>query len=197
MNQMGRSCQGCVTAGRMWGVLMNYSEGDAADEVAPGVVMYLPGEATFTVEVEGQPLTVTMWIAHIDEGVRPTAIRVEAEGVPVTGTMLRAIRVQELAREAIRLGMKRGYAKPGGASVSTDALLTRKVVDQVRSSGPVPESLGWVAYVYNAASVLGDPPARAVEEAFGMPRTTVTKWVRRARDLGLIESSNGEHPEAS
>lgn len=161
------------------------------------MVMFLPGVASFVgVEADGQLVDVTIRVERLGVGVRPTLVCVEAEGVAITGTILRGVRVQELSREAIRLGVRRGHAVPGGASASSDGVVTESAVKQLKQRGPVRESLEWAAYVYNVARVLGDPPARAVELAFDMPRTTVSKWVRKAKELGLIEEPNGEHPEA-
>jgi hypothetical protein len=54
-------------------------------------------------------------------------------------------------------------------------------------------TLEWVAFFYNLGRAVGLPPARQVELELNVPRTTASKWVRRAREEGLI---HGEHPEA-
>lgn len=56
-----------------------------------------------------------------------------------------------------------------------------------RFQGPTPETLGWVALIYGSAKELGLPPARQVEKDLGLPRTTASKWVRRARQQGFIQ----------
>lgn len=47
-----------------------------------------------------------------------------------------------------------------------------------------------VAAIYMQALKQGQPPSQAVERAFNRPRTTVTKWVRRAKDAGMIPDAN-------
>jgi transposase-like protein len=53
------------------------------------------------------------------------------------------------------------------------------------------------AWVYNVASLVGLPPAKKVERELGLPRTTASKWIRRARDMGLISpeerNTDGKH----
>jgi hypothetical protein len=39
-------------------------------------------------------------------------------------------------------------------------------------------------------AVLGLPPAKQVELSFEVPRTTASKWVRRARERGFLD---GKH----
>jgi len=68
--------------------------------------------------------------------------------------------------------------------------LSDEEVARLRKQGPTDETLGWVAYFYNLAGILGLPPAKQVEVSLRVPRTTASKWVRRAKEKGLID---GEH----
>ena len=52
--------------------------------------------------------------------------------------------------------------------------------------GHTPEHYRQVAEVYDEAIDAGDPPTQAVAETFDVPYTTAARWVRRARDLGLL-----------
>src|ERR1019366_3914696 len=82
-----------------------------SNEVAPGLFMGLPGVATFEdAELEGALYDVEMTLDMTAEGIRPTSVKVSAQegSPPVTGTTLRALRVWDLAREAILLGISRG-----------------------------------------------------------------------------------------
>jgi len=126
------------------------------------------------VELESAFYDVEMTLDMTKEGIRPTSVKVAAQegGPPVTGTTLRALRVWDLARAAI-------------PSTVSNALSDEDVA-RLRTQGPTDETLGWVAYFYNLAGVLGVPPARQVEIDLGLPRTTASKWVRRAREKGLI-----------
>ena len=48
------------------------------------------------------------------------------------------------------------------------------------------ESLEWVAYLYNIAELVGLTPARQVADGLNLPHSTATKWIKRAKDIGLI-----------
>ncbi len=167
-------------------------------EVAQGLFLAVPGTATHTgVELEDALFDIQMTLDLLDEGIRATSVTVTAQdGTPVTGTTLRAVRVWDLARLAIAVGMDRGSRteQPDGSTVTSivDSQLSDVDVARLRSQGPTEETLGWVAYFYGLANVLGVPPARQVEIDLGLPRTTASKWVRRAREKGLI---GGEHPK--
>lgn len=171
--------------------------------------MSLPLTATFEdVDLGGSSHTVEMKLGMTTEGVRPVAVTVvpSAEGQPVTGTALRAVRVQELARHAILRAATRGRTETtedGGTSTEImSPELTDQEVELIRLRGPVRESLEVAAWLYNVACVIGVPPAKEVERGLGLPRTTATKWIKRARDMGLIESpaeggTDGQHQEAT
>lgn len=184
-------------------VRVRWDEGKFTKQVARDVVMNLPGIATFDgVDLDGRDCRVQMRLDMTAEGVRPVEVLVSStDGAPITGTTLRAVRVLDLARTASAMGIRRGYGSRdgSGASFSADVKLTPDMVARIKEQGPVRESLEWAAYVYNVARVLGDPPAKAVELTFEMPRTTASKWVRRARELGLIDEEvfgdDGEHRE--
>ena len=120
---------------------------------------------------------------------------------PLTSTILRAVPVQRLARAAILAGVQRGRRKrTSDGGTSTEILspgLDDKDLELVRLRGPVPESLEVAAWVYNVAHLVGLPPARQVELTLGLPRTTASKWIKRARDMGLIgpeeRNTDGKH----
>ena len=52
--------------------------------------------------------------------------------------------------------------------------------------GHTPDHYKQVAEVYDEAIEEGDPPTQSVAEAFDVPYTTAARWVRRARQLGLL-----------
>jgi hypothetical protein len=165
-------------------------------EVAPGLFMYLPTAWTVPdVEIEGSLYDVEMTLDLTAEGVRPTSVTVTAhEGSPpVSGTTLRALRVWDMARDGILAGVNRGSSSTSHGVTrwamtlaDTTPGLSDDEVARLRLQGPTDETLGWVAYFYNLAGVLGMPPARFVEVNLVVPRTTASKWVRRAREKGLI-----------
>src|SRR4051812_13355293 len=137
---------------------LDYQPDDDASrvEIAPGITLELPASAYFQdVELEGSPHRVHMRLEMTSEGVRPTQVTVDGKSRPVTGTALRAVRVWDLAEQAIRLGLKRA----GGAPT----MLSAKKIRQLRELGPQQESLEWVAFFYNLGRAMGLPPARQVE----------------------------------
>src|SRR5690625_2012825 len=65
-------------------------------------------------------------------------------------------------------------------------VLTRPPQDSGCYHWQMVNRLAQVAQIYNRAADEGLPPARQVEVELDAPRTTVAKWVRRAKDEGLI-----------
>jgi hypothetical protein len=128
----------------------------------------------------GSRYTVHTVVRMTTDGVRPTSVAVEASkgSPPITGTVLRAVKVGELATDAIRLGLTR---EGGRATV-----LSKERAQLLRAQGPLSDTLEWVAYLHNRATAVGLSAARQVELELGVPRTTASKWVKRAREAGLI-----------
>ncbi|MEE6295705.1 hypothetical protein [Georgenia wangjunii] len=163
--------------------------------------MPLPATAAFSdVELDGNPYAVELQLEQTAEGVRPVTVKVTAQegSPPVSGTVLRAVRVWDLAVEAILRAVRPSEVESTGGGVrvtriASSAALSDEDVARLRAQGPTDETLRWVAYFYNLGAVIGLPPARQVELNLGLPRTTASKWVRRAREKGLIR---GEHPAA-
>lgn len=180
-------------------VSFNFNPGSAiSNEVAPGL-FWACGVAGFPgVDLEGALYDVEMTLDMTGEGIRPTSVKVTAQegSPPVTGTTLRALRVWDLARTAIPFGLSHGVQteQADGSFVTqfdpVDGDLSDEDVARLRTQGPTDETLGWVAYFYNLAGILGLPPAKQVEVSLKVPRTTASKWVRRAKEKGLID---GEH----
>jgi hypothetical protein len=162
-------------------------------ELAPGLFMWVPGTATFSeVELGGALYTVQMTLDATDEGVRPTSVTVSADkgGPPVTATVFRDVPVGQLTQHAIALAAMRGRRTRTKGTTEIDVLdsaLTDEQAELLRLRGPTDESLEWAAYFYNLARLVGRPPAREVELSLGLPRTTASKWIRRAREKGLID----------
>lgn len=167
-------------------------------EVARGVFLWLPGTATFTaVDLDGAPYTVQLVLDTRDGEIRPVSVTVTAPSgsPPVTGTTLRAVRIAELTRTGILAGVQRGRRKSKAGGTGTEILspgLGDKDLELLRLRGPVRESLEVLAWVYNLAGFLGLPPAKQAGLELGLPRATVTRWVRRAKDMGLIGPAEGE-----
>ncbi|MGO1384268.1 MAG: hypothetical protein ACTHU1_05650 [Arachnia sp.] len=109
----------------------------------------------------------------------------------VTGTTLRAVAVNSLMRHAVAGAMlpmeqQGGFAKIAHLAERESWGFSDEDRARFRSLGPVAETLKAVADVYEFGKITGRPPAREVEIQLDLPRTTASKWVRRARDEGYL-----------
>ncbi len=99
-------------------------------------------------------------------------------GREITSTAMRGLKVNSVMRTAVAGAMM--PLGPWGFS--------EKDRERFRQLGPAGETLEAVAEVYEFGRMTGRPPAREVEIQLGLPRTTASKWVRRARDEGYLRS---------
>lgn len=109
---------------------------------------------------------------------------------PVTGETLRKIPVQRLVREVFS-DVVSPWQGMSNATRGPLASFRDDLRAHLREAGPVTETLQVVAQVYQAAYVLGDKPAKAVQEAFDVPRPTADRWIRKARDRGFLGAAAG------
>jgi hypothetical protein len=164
--------------------------------IAPGLYMALPSVMIWKdLELDGQSYDVTVGINMTPYGVRATSLNVSSpsDGVPVTSKTLRALRVWDATRTALINGVSRGSTRTTdtGLEVMTEVMTMQgapsdEKVAQLRKQGPTDESLEWVAFYYNLAEVLQLPPAKQVEANLGLPSATASRWIKRAKDKGLI-----------
>ncbi|MBP1053061.1 hypothetical protein J6397_23165 [Rhodococcus qingshengii] len=112
-------------------------------------------------------------------------------GEPVTGVALRSIAVQSVVKAYVRMEVTTWMPYAAGTRVVAFGILEEEEAQKLRSLGPVPETLEAVAKVYRVAEFLEDPPVKAVEAAFSIPRGTAGSWIGRARAAGLIQSVKG------
>lgn len=180
-------------------------EPDAQTFHLGSVMIELPGVLT----IDNQPATgqaVSFRVGWIDEvGVRPIAITVSSlSGEEITSTDLRAVQAKNLWRAAIiehvtyqRLFLFEWDEDPWKIARESHVQLPAHVIDQMRLRGPVRSTLEYVTDLYEFADTIGLPPAQFVQDMFAngadpLPRTTATKWIKRAKDMGLFEEwSNG------
>lgn len=59
------------------------------------------------------------------------------------------------------------------------------------------EHYAQVAEVYDEALDGGDPPTVSVAEAFAVPYSTAARWIRRARQLGLLPPATNGLPRGN
>jgi hypothetical protein len=134
----------------------------------------------------------------LPEGIRPVAITVRAgKGTgSVNATMLRALKVSELAQAGIINGILRTRheeAPEGETHITLLPPLDPRDRELARLRGPIRSSLEVAATVYNIAQIAGLPPVQQLMTELGLPRATASAWVKRCKELGLITSPEGEH----
>ncbi len=150
-----------------------------------------------------EPVGVWLWNAALPDLEDPTghAFTPLGDGPhPVTTTgvrdlniagVLAALRVKALEHQA----QYRGYIEtvpmsPEMEPHRADLLGTPAFTDERPARGrPVehgPDHYVRVAEVYRAAELAGRPPTKAVADELHGSRSAAAKWVRKARDLGLL-----------
>lgn len=175
---------------------------DAQDELIGSMDIKLPG----TLRIEGEPgegQAVEFRVSWIEGvGVRPVGITVlSLNGQEITSTDLRAVRAKDLWRAAIvdHVRYMRMFTFEWEKSENVMAVLDSPIqfpddkLERIRLNGPVHSTLEYVVDLYTFADTIGLPPVQYIQQIFAgenlepLPRTTATKWVKRAKDLGLFE----------
>lgn len=180
-------------------------------QVAPGVVFELPVIVTVSpVDLGEGTYLVRIVLDQTTDGIRPVQVMVQSQDddnrVPVTGTALRAVKVSELAREglkdwALKSDDFSGYVSPPGKP-NTKGIGGSKgrptgTPTDMKRQGPTGEALRWAAYYYNLASVLGLPPLKEVATRLQLSSATAARWVRKAREEGLIVGSDADRGQTN
>lgn len=164
------------------------------------VIIELPG----TLAIEDQPVSGQSVSFRVDwiegTGVRPVAITVSSLiGEEITSTDLRAVQTKNLWRAAIvkhvtyqRLFRFEWEEWDGKVARESSIKLPTHMLDRMRLRGPERSTLEYVVDLYTFADTIGLAPALFVQEVFAdgftpLPRTTATKWIKKARDMGLFE----------
>lgn len=165
--------------------------------VAPHVRIYSP----FTVTAEVADLDVEVDVVAVPaEGeragrlvCRELRVRQRDDGPAVTGEALRSVPVAFLTQAAARQ-MARTDAPdvlPGvGSELAVGPLITAKLAE-LGKQGPTEEVLATAAYLYRLAVVIGYGPRSAIEEAFGVSRSTAGRWIALARERGHLGPVEG------
>ncbi|MET4618677.1 hypothetical protein ABIE18_000100 [Arthrobacter sp. 2762] len=165
------------------------------------VMIDMPGTLVISdAPAKGQEVSFRVdWIQG--EGVRPTAITVSSKvGREVTSTDLRNVNVKQLWRAAIvdhvvyRRMFHFDWEKfDGKIAFDSPVQLPDDILERLRLRGPERATLAYVADLYMFADSIGLAPALYVQQIFAgenlepLPRTTATKWIKKARDLGIFE----------
>jgi len=136
-------------------------------------------------------------------------------GRGITSETLRKVAVQSLLREAIAqvvsdedgdraprfrglVPVESGVSRMIGVSAilppasATEMLgLAEHDVARLKESGPTSETLQWVARVYRVGQIWAEPPAKTVRDAFALPASTATYWIKQARGRGILDGDDG------
>ncbi len=168
-------------------------------KIGPGLAIVVPFTGTIDLDVDdafgNEVAQVAMDIDLVDGILQPTRVEVVGRGGhPVTGTTLRQVPVKGMASHLIQNAIAAREDIGRGTKVThrthSPLELDEQEKERLRNQGPVEESLRVVANFYEFGRVTGYPPAKFVEDNLGMPRTTASKWIRRAREAGLLDDPN-------
>lgn len=167
--------------------------------IGPGLAIVVPFTGTIDLDEDdafgAEVAQVVMDIDLVDGMLQPTKVEVVGRhGHPVTGTTLRQVPVKGMASNLIQNAIAKREEAGGVTKISSGGNspihLDEAEKARLRNQGPVEESLRTVANFYEFGRVTGYPPAKFVEDNLGMPRTTVSKWIRRAREAGFLDGSD-------
>lgn len=141
-------------------------------------------------DAQGVSLVVDLLLVQDRDGaknVKPwevRSLRVErADDGPVNSTLIRRVPVTELLTQAI--------AAFGGERPK----ITVARRDELRDAGDrglSDNTLTLVGKVYEEVALQQGNPVQEIVDAFGISRSTATRWIRRARDMGYISALESE-----
>ena len=63
--------------------------------------------------------------------------------------------------------------------------------DDLTVYGPTDRALQWTAHFYRLGYAVAHNPTKLVEQALGLPRSTVGRWIAAAREAGYLGPSEG------
>lgn len=143
----------------------------------------LPSPGTLTVPNSPRVGVDTKIDVHTD-GVRlhidAVTVQTQRDDDSVQALDIRGIKTQELIRAHLpRYVIVNAFGWKFPAS--------EDVASALRAAGPVMTTLLNVAQTYGFARAIGLPPAKAVQDSYGLTRDTASRWIRRAREVGYIE----------
>jgi hypothetical protein len=170
------------------------------EKIAPGLAAHSP----INVQIEdcnGYDLELDV-VVEVPSGDRTGRFVCESlqvkqrnGGPPVTSEGIRGIPVATLTKAAgARHILETQVSGSGDTRLTKISPLTftPEQLEQLRQDGPVDTTLQRVSVLYRLALVMGEPPTRAVERTFNLPRSTAGRWVSLARDRGFL--SRAEAP---
>lgn len=159
---------------------------DHSFELFPGLTIHRQAKVTLT-GYRGYDVTAKLTVNDAGKPEVSSLTVEQREGGPaVTGVALRSIAVQSVAKAYIKVEAAAWLPVEPGTRVVAFGILKEEEAQRLKELGPVPETLEAVSKVYRLAEFLDEPPVKAVEGAFSIPRGTAGAWIGRARSAGLI-----------
>jgi hypothetical protein len=161
----------------------------------------VPREFSLTAQLE--PDTKAELDIVVDDDGSPRCTRMEIRGDEISGETVRSIALSRLLRLGMTTALWRVTSKPDGSVVIEPAgdEERRRFYQsrQPRRGSPVTdETLREVARHYRQAAEHGEPPSLGVAAAMNVSRSTAARWVKRARERGLLGPAlRGRAGEAS
>jgi hypothetical protein len=138
------------------------------------------------------PTRVELTITGMEDlPVQELRITRQNEGEPITSELIRKIPVQRLIRGLVSDAVELWILQPSPEGTRNYAISLVELSEDERgrlvAAGPTDETLLWVARIYVMAELAGDPPAKSVRETFGVPTSTASYWIKRARDRKILD----------
>jgi hypothetical protein len=117
-------------------------------------------------------------------------IKRRSDGPPITTEGIREIPIAAFLRLAVEGNVMRvGPTIRDGNKSSWELTWIDPITlsERARSGGgPADEDLRAIAEVYQVAYATGGPPTKTVMQRLGLPRSTASRWIRMARERGLL-----------
>jgi hypothetical protein len=153
----------------------------------------LAGWSPFTWHAEeGLPYRLELRVVHEDGRfvVDQLTVKRREGGPPVTTEGLREVPVAAFLRLAVESNVMRvGPTIRDGNRSSWKLTWASPLALSERAKGgggPSDEDLRTVAALYQVAYATGQAPTKLVMNRLDLPRSTASRWVRMARDRGLL-----------
>jgi hypothetical protein len=142
---------------------------------------------------EGLPYRLELRVVHEDGRfvVDQLTVKRREGGPPVTTEHLREVPIAALLRLAVESNVVRvrGSATREGDTSSWELEWASPLALSERAKGgggPSDEDLRTVAALYQVAYATGQAPTRLVMNRLELPRSTAGRWIRMARERGLL-----------
>ncbi|MCA4132952.1 hypothetical protein [Arthrobacter sp. M4] len=167
---------------------VQWEQFEGSVEIAPGVTIWSRAKTTIEpykgYRVDAEVSVAESGRVEIDS---LTVSRLPG-GEPVTGEALRKVAVQSIIRDAVKTGIQQsiGSTIAPGTQVSALGMIPTEDAVRLKHEGPTAETLEWVGRIYRVSELIDSAPTKAVEETFGISRSTAGAWIGRARAAGHI-----------